>query len=207
MRGGGGAFGASGWRGRTGGRRGEGTGLCTHERQRRAYCARAAGGRGSRASARRLPPARPTPSPLTHPPPSPLTHPPLSNPHPSNPPQVPTLPPGIAGYGTQIPRLRIGINGTCPAAVSTLPCLKVGRRNKCPNRKNGAFNHHDYEYTQALSECAAATMGLTSDCVNALAPPYIPPSKKKSARAAAAPRAPAAPAAPVVLDAPAAEEP
>ncbi|KAI8464183.1 MAG: hypothetical protein J3K34DRAFT_122834 [Monoraphidium minutum] len=92
---------------------------------------------------------------------------------------VPTLPPGIAGYGAQIPRLRIGFNGSCPAAASTDACIRAGRRNKCPNRRNGAFNHHDYEYTAALGGCAAATLGVTEECVAALAPPYLPPPEKK----------------------------
>jgi len=92
--------------------------------------------------------------------------------------QVPTLPPGLAGY-PQIPRMRlggVGYNYTCPNFVSSDTCIKLGRRTSCPKRSNGAFNHHDYEYTAALAQCAEATLGLSQQCVDALAPPYKPPT-------------------------------
>jgi hypothetical protein len=95
------------------------------------------------------------------------------------PPQVPTLPPGIAGYGTQIPRLRIGANTTCPTALTTTSCLKLSpRKQTCPSRRNGALNHHDYEYTAVLAQCAGNSLGLSKSCLDALAPPYIAPDSK-----------------------------
>ncbi len=107
-----------------------------------------------------------------HPKPTPTKPPP--------PPQVPTLPPTFAGYATQLPRLRLGgIDYTydCPASVSTGTCVKIGSRMACPRRGLGAFNHHDYEYTAALAQCAADTLDLSKACIDALAPPYAPPTE------------------------------
>ncbi|GBF87546.1 hypothetical protein Rsub_00257 [Raphidocelis subcapitata] len=102
---------------------------------------------------------------------------------------VPTLPPAIAGYGTQIPRLRLGANYTCPTAQTTSTCIKIGTRSLCPKRSNGALNHHDYEYTSGLAFCADSALGLTDGCVDALAPPYNPPSARDMRQARKAQKA------------------
>lgn len=102
---------------------------------------------------------------------------------------MPTLPPAIAGYGTQIPRLRLGANYTCPTSQSTGNCIKIGTRSLCPKRANGALNHHDYEYTAGLAFCSSVSLRLSEACVDALAPPYNPPSARDVRQARRAKRA------------------